>query len=123
MIENEYEYIEHLSKRVADRAIKQIRGYLKETKDNFDCNLSMSKSYLERIENENRRTLDIRSEFKDFTSTLSALHTQKSSIFAELESYKTTIQLKFNRITDTMIEINELKAQLQLLINIYNKKP
>ncbi len=117
---NEFEYIEYLSKRVADRAIKQVRGFIKELKDEMRFNMDLAKRLVDRIENENRRTLDIRAEFTELECILKSMKTDKLEIFERIRQYEVVSQCKFNRITDAMIEINELKEEVKVLKRIVN---
>lgn len=112
---NEFEYIDYLSKRVMDRATKQLRGFLKGYKDSLAFDASVAKQYIDRIETENRRTLDIRNQFTDLSDILINCTKNKDDIFKRIEQFEMSIQLKFNRLTDTLIELNELKETINVL--------
>lgn len=111
---NEFEYIEYISKRVSDRAVKQVRGYLSKLKEEMDFVQKDCQRLYDRIQQENRRTLDIRSQFHDLDDILTNMKSEKEELFKRFLSYEQSYQNKFNRLTDLLIEANELGALLKL---------
>ena len=110
----EYDYIEYLSKRVADRAIKQIKKFMKDSREDISNNLSRSADLLAQIIVENARIADIRAQFLTLGDFINEASKNKKERIKDLEKFEQNLLLKMNRINDVMLEINDIKNQLIL---------